>query len=289
MLVAVLSDIHANDVALRRCIEHAISRGAEAFCFLGDYVGDLAGVRETMKLLRGVMDAHPCVLLRGNKEDYWLAPEAERASWREGDSTTGTLRYTDRLLTAEDRALFASLPIARRVVFPGLPPLLLCHGSPDSNRGKLDVSDATRTLMERVDAPYILCGHTHKPFRMEHAGVTLMNPGAVGVALGEGGTTQYLLLHGERGKWHPEQVTLSYDVESAIDQLYVAGLHLLAPAWTRTTIQLLRHGAPPKLLSLRRAMELCRERTGRCVWPDIPEDCWEAALEEMNVEQLRTD
>lgn len=134
MLVAVLSDIHANDVALRRCIEHAISRGAEAFCFLGDYVGDLAGVRETMKLLRGVMDAHPCVLLRGNKEDYWLAP-----------------------------------------------------------------------------------------------------------------------------------------------------------AWTRTTIQLLRHGAPPKLLSLCRAMELCRERTGRCVWPDIPEGCWEAALEEMNVEQLRTE
>lgn len=58
MLVAVLSDIHANDVALRRCIEHAFSRGAKAFCFLGDYMGDLAGVRETMKLLRGVMDAH---------------------------------------------------------------------------------------------------------------------------------------------------------------------------------------------------------------------------------------
>jgi hypothetical protein len=28
-------------------------------------------------------------------------------------------------------------------------------------------------------------------------------------------------------------------------------------------------------------MELCREETGKCVWPDIPEEFWEQAVNEM--------
>lgn len=30
-------------------------------------------------------------------------------------------------------------------------------------------------------------------------------------------------------------------------------------------------------------MELCRQQRGSCVWPDIPESCWEQAMEEMIV------
>jgi len=28
-------------------------------------------------------------------------------------------------------------------------------------------------------------------------------------------------------------------------------------------------------------MELCREETGGCVWPDIPEKCWAQAVNEL--------
>lgn len=283
MRVAVMTDIHANDIAFRRCVDHALHSGAEAFCFLGDYLGDLAGVKETMALLRQLMKDYPCTLLRGNKEDYWLGDEASRASWRDGNSATGTLLYTYRLLTEEDKALFAQWPIACQVRYEGLPPLLLCHGSPDSNRGKLGDNEETRARMAQSDAPLMLCGHTHIPMVLHHAGTTLINPGAVGVALGSGKTAHYLLLHGENGAWQHELVALPYDAEAAIEKLYAARLHETAPAWTRTTVQILRHGTPPKTQALRRAMEVCREQTGSCVWPDIPEGCWEQALEEMHI------
>ena len=39
MLIALLSDVHANLEALTRCLEHARERGAERFNFLGDLVG----------------------------------------------------------------------------------------------------------------------------------------------------------------------------------------------------------------------------------------------------------
>lgn len=32
---------------------------------------------------------------------------------------------------------------------------------------------------------------------------------------------------------------------------------------------------------LERAMTLCREKEGECLWPDIPEKYWEQAVDEL--------
>ena len=42
MKIAVLSDIHGNHVALKKCIEEIKKRGVRKLIFLGDYVGELA-------------------------------------------------------------------------------------------------------------------------------------------------------------------------------------------------------------------------------------------------------
>ena len=39
MIIAMLSDIHANIGALEACLAHARAHGAERFIFLGDFVG----------------------------------------------------------------------------------------------------------------------------------------------------------------------------------------------------------------------------------------------------------
>lgn len=278
MTIAVLSDIHANHLAFARCVEDALAHGAEAFWLLGDYVCDLAEVAETMALLRDLMARYPCTLLRGNKEDYWLGDEASRRTWRSGSSATGTLWYTYRLLTAEDIALFRTLPVAKTMHLPGLPPVLLCHGSPESNRGKLLDNQETRDWMESSTAPLILCGHTHQPFQINHAGVTVANPGAVGVAIGSEGVADYLLLTGENGAWRLTQRQLPYDVDAAVESLTACGLDRIAPCWTRSTIQILRHGGPKKTAVVAKVMEVREKRLGTLPLADIPEECWQAAL-----------
>lgn len=283
MKIAVLSDIHANATALTRCIDDALHCGAESFWLLGDYVCDLADVQETMALLRQLMARYPCTLLRGNKEDYWLGDADTRSAWREGSSATGTLLYTYRLLTEEDMALFRSLPEAKTMRVDGLPPVLLCHGSPESNRGTMRESEHTRALLSQVDTPLILCGHTHQPYRYTHAGVTVINPGAVGVALGTCGLADYLLLTGENGTWHAEQRLLPYDVEAAIGHLHTSGLDRMAPCWTRSTIHILRHGGPKKTEVVARAAQLYSQWFGAPPASEIPECCWLEALEQLGI------
>ena len=72
MRIAVMADIHGNHVALERCLAHAEQQGAEAYWFLGDYLGELPCPQRTMEMLYAWAENHPCVFIRGNKENYWL-------------------------------------------------------------------------------------------------------------------------------------------------------------------------------------------------------------------------
>ena len=72
MKIAVLSDIHGNHIALKKCMEEIQKRGIKNIVFLGDYIGELAYPQKTMKLLYEIAQKYECTFLRGNKEDYWL-------------------------------------------------------------------------------------------------------------------------------------------------------------------------------------------------------------------------
>ena len=60
LVMAVLSDIHSNYVALEKCLEHAVRAGADTFVFLGDYAGDFAYPRKTMDLLYALKEKYRC-------------------------------------------------------------------------------------------------------------------------------------------------------------------------------------------------------------------------------------
>jgi hypothetical protein len=49
LLIALLSDIHANLEALEACLRHARERGAERHAFLGDFVGYGADAAESSR------------------------------------------------------------------------------------------------------------------------------------------------------------------------------------------------------------------------------------------------
>ncbi len=283
MEIAVLSDIHGNHIALERCLGYALARGAETFFFLGDNVGELAYPQKTLDALYGLKARHDCYFVQGNREQYFLEYRERGATgWQSGNSLTGTLWYVDRALRRRDLEFFAAMPPARQVEFCGLPPVTLCHGSPERVNGKLLAGDAeSLEVLARSKTPLVLCGHTHVQGRIEHSGRTALNPGAVGVPLFSGGKAQFLLLHGGAGRWEEEFVSLKYDVERAIEELYEEGLQEHAPWWTAITVSLLRGKDVPHGRVLARAMELCRGGQGGCRWPEVPEEYMERAVTEL--------
>lgn len=288
MEIAVLADIHSNYVALETCMAYALGRGIKSFLFLGDYIGEFAYPERTMALLREYAAKYDCMFIRGNKEEYWLEyrREGERG-WEEYSSTTGALYYAYRHLTQEDLCFFEELPYAAKLQYAEAPTLIACHGSLTGVRGNmLPGNDETKKALESTDVDYILYGHTHIQGKTVHKGKVAINPGAVGVPLRAQGKTQFAILHGEREGWSEELVSLEYDRERVVRELAEAGLTQRAPYWCKITELLMHNRLPEEVAHMRilqKAMLLCEKENGVCVWPDIPEHCWEAALKEYGI------
>lgn len=295
MEIAVLADIHGNYVAFERCMEYCIGREIDTYIFLGDYAGELAYPEKVMQMLFEIREKYNCYFVRGNKEDYWRDyRDRGETGWKEYDSTTGALFYTYHHLSQKSMAFYDTLSIRQIVKIGNLPEMTICHGSPyEANEKMLPDKERTLEIMERSDTDVILYGHTHNQRVIEHQGIFAINPGAVGIS--PGGKAQFMILSdkmdstdealcwkkvGELGMKYAF-VQLPYDIERVICDLRESGLTEYAPCWCKVTEYLFRKGHIYHGQVLNRAMELCREATGECIWPNIPEIYWQQAVEEM--------
>ncbi|WP_099468825.1 metallophosphoesterase family protein [Konateibacter massiliensis] len=283
MVIAVLSDIHGNYIALEKCIGYALERGADTFLFLGDYVGELAYPQRTMEMIYSLNSQYACYFVKGNKEDYWLDYIAGgKKGWKEKDSTTGALLYTYNNLTERDISFFGRLSHKQEIQIESMPLMTICHGSPNQVNEKLLPDDEkTFEVMKKEKASLILCGHTHIQTKIEQEGKVVLNPGAAGVPLYSEGKAQFLLLHAENGEWKEEFVSLPYDVAKVISDLHESGLCESAPYWCKVSENLLQNGDIPHSNVLAKAMARCAQENGSCNWPNIPEKYWAQAVKEM--------
>lgn len=90
-----------------------------------------------------------------------------------------------------------------------------------------------------------------------------------------------MILHGLHGTWSEEFIGLEYDVLQVIKDMKEVKLYEHAPYWSVISESILHGGNVSHGKVLSRAAELCREETGECVWPDIPEKYWEKAVSDM--------
>ena len=101
MKIAVISDIHGNYQALKRCLEDSISQDVDAYIWLGDYLGEFPYPQDTMKTLYNMQTRYPCYFLRGNKEDYWINRRKDTfCDWKDGNHSIMAMIYTYENLKA---------------------------------------------------------------------------------------------------------------------------------------------------------------------------------------------
>jgi putative phosphoesterase len=281
--IAILSDIHGNHVALKRCIDYAVSRNVNAFIFLGDYVGELAYPEKTMKMIYDIVNKYKCYFIKGNKEDYWINyKDVGESGWFDYNSTTGALLYTYKHLSERDIEFFRGLQISKNINIDDMPQITICHGSPYKvNEKLLPNSDRTFEIIDSIDTSIIICGHTHIQSKIQHNGKIMLNAGSVGVPLHSSGKSQFLIMHEEGKVWREEFITIEYDIEKVIDELHSSKLYEHAHYWCVVTENLLRKGNISHGTVLSRAISLCNTEEGNCVWPSIPEKYWKKAIEEI--------
>ena len=152
MLVAILSDIHANREALDACLRHAKERGAQQYAFLGDLVGYGADPGPVIDRVQELVEAGAWVVV-GNHDKGVLG---------EGDTTDGDARtavvWTQSVLSEAQREFLLGLPLTRRV-----DRTLFVHASASQPHEYPYVrgSESARDSLKATDATHTFVGHMH--------------------------------------------------------------------------------------------------------------------------------
>jgi len=183
MRLAILSDVHADQPALQRALEHADHFGCAVLVCAGDVVDGEPFPEETIALLRE--RKIPCI--RGN-HDRWaigagraIEPNGVLSGAPYDASGFGLSRSAVRYLAALPTYWEAALAGARIAIHHGRPGSDMNGVYPDLDRAE------ARTLLEAAGADILLLGHTHEPFVAELGdGRMIANPGAL---WGPGGGT----------------------------------------------------------------------------------------------------
>ena len=154
MLLAVLSDIHANREAFEAVLAAAESAGAERLVLLGDIVGYGADPEWCAERAMALAEAGAFVL-RGNHDDAVGNPSVSM-----NPTATLALEWTRRQLGGRTRAFLAALPFKAREG-----DCLFVHAdasAPADWNYVLDTDDAGQHLAA-CTTPVSFCGHVHKP------------------------------------------------------------------------------------------------------------------------------
>jgi putative phosphoesterase len=221
--VAVISDVHGNAWALDAVLADARTRGADTFLDLGDTLDgplDPAGTADRLMSLGAltVRGNHDRLMLERAAGTAHAALQPEHLDWLAGFQVVAE---------HEDIVLFHATPGDDLVG-------LLDDPAPDGTHARsVEEVDA---LLDGVDAPLVLCGHTHVPRMLElPGGRRVCNPGSVGLqafrehgpapwAIGTGSPhARYALLHREDGRWRVEPRSVAYDRTSAVAAARAAG------------------------------------------------------------------
>lgn len=194
MLVAVLADIHANNLALQKVLDDCRALGIERFVVLGDSIGYYYWPAEVLIALENTKEA---LIIQGNHERMF-------GNCQQNPQSFGTLdkRYQRGMQAARDRLdenqknFLLSLPASRRLTIDGVD-CLLSHGSPQDQDCYV-YPDASNELLDacaRTGAEFSFTGHTHYPFVGSRNNTTIVNPGSVGQPRDIGALASYAILN----------------------------------------------------------------------------------------------
>ena len=231
MKFAIISDIHGNLFALQAVLADVDRAGVQQLFNLGDTLGGPLASARTADLLM----QRQIPMIAGNHERQLLTLPPDKLN--RSDACTASE------INAAHRAWLASAPPTQWLSDE----IFACHGTPSSDlhywletvtddfgqHGSPGMRAATQSEVEQrigqgahaEKATLILCGHTHVPRVAQVRGITVVNPGSVGLPAYddihpfkhyvETGSphARYAIVEKTPHGWHTELRSVPYDAE----------------------------------------------------------------------------
>ncbi|MFN8669274.1 MAG: metallophosphoesterase family protein [Gemmatimonadaceae bacterium] len=196
MRVAALYDIHGNLPALEAVLAEVRGAGVQLVIIGGDVLpGPMP--RESLAALAALADERIAVqAIRGNGDRVVLEARGGTMPAEVPSAFHETIRWNAEQLMAHEAGWIASLPATATIDHPILGRILFCHATPRSDTELFThrTPDARiAPAFDGVDAPLVVCGHTHMPFDRTVAGRRVVNAGSVGMPFGRTGADWLLI------------------------------------------------------------------------------------------------
>jgi len=183
MRLAIISDIHGNDIALRAVLDDIIKSGVDLIVCLGDVATLGVSPEVCMEMLREL----DCMFVMGNHDEFLLTPDLIKTYITQPVIVDSVSWCRDRLVK-DHFALLRSFKQSIEINLDGAGALLCVHGSPRSHMDNvlsITPPDDLDALFEGHDAAFVACGHTHIQMLRQHRGRLFVNPGSVGCPIRE--------------------------------------------------------------------------------------------------------
>ncbi|MCI0336664.1 MAG: metallophosphatase family protein [Acidobacteria bacterium] len=183
MRIALISDLHANEVALNAVLNNINRAGVDQIVCLGDVatLGPLP--RSVIQTLRNL----ECLCILGNHDEFLINPELIH-TYTEIPVIIEAVDWCRSQLSGEELGFIRTFQPGAEILLDERSKLLLFHGSPRSHM--VDILSTTPPdeldqLLAGHQATVMAGGHTHIQMLRQHRGMLIVNPGSVGLPFKE--------------------------------------------------------------------------------------------------------
>lgn len=196
MKIAILSDIHANLVALEQVYNDIKKENVAQIYALGDLVGYYPQINEVIDF---IIEKNIVTVLGNYDKACLCKSEKEGLLYLKKDlpeDRKHVFFWTRKHLSSRVKEFLSTLPLKIELHFDRKK-LLLVHGSPTGIANYIYPNTPTfymENLLKENMADVIICGHTHQQMIVETKEGFLLNPGSVGVPDNSSSNANYLLI-----------------------------------------------------------------------------------------------
>ena len=199
MKIAVISDIHANALALESVLADIEEQEAEKIFCLGDIVMAGPEPQKTYERIKELSKHGNFTIIQGNTDTYVATKDfAVSDNIKTNNLVMGNACEADMKELSDDCFEFLKKLPPQKEITIGNVKILLVHGSPRSNVENIFPGMAVEKVEEMIkdtDADIVFCGHTHQPCGYQtNTKQTVVNAGSVGRPVSENPKACYAVL-----------------------------------------------------------------------------------------------
>ena len=221
MRIAIISDIHGNQVALNAVLEDLASQSSvDHLVVAGDLCLNGPCPREVLEIVQGLH----CPVIQGNvdAEVVTAAPSA-------GAKKRSTAAWTREQIGPAGIQYLASLPLSHRISNLDGSDLLVVHANPLNLEDAIfpNASDSTlENLLGGLEPTIgaLAFGHLHIAYTRRWRHLLLVDVGSCGLPRDDDHRASYAIINWQENAWEAEIHRVVYDVQAVVKQIKASGM-----------------------------------------------------------------